>query len=214
MFTGLIQEVGAIEALRPRGGGLELTLSAPGIGPVCEVGESIAVNGTCLTVERALDAGFVCFAGVETVERTTVGEFRSGQAVNLERALAVGEHLGGHFVQGHVDCVGVMTGRREEGETVRFSFEMPGEFMSELVTKGSIAVDGISLTLTDVGESGFGVAVIPHTLASTALRDARPGRRVNIETDILAKYVGRLVRGDAGPSEGLTEGFLAEHGFM
>lgn len=214
MFTGLIQEVGAIEGLRPRGGGLELTVSAPAIGPVCEVGESIAVNGTCLTVERALDAGFVCYAGVETVERTTVGEFRAGGAVNLERALAVGERLGGHFVQGHVDCVGVMTGRREEGETVRFSFEMPAEYLGEVVAKGSIAVDGISLTVTEVRNNGFGVAVIPHTLANTAFRDARAGRKVNIETDILAKYVARLVRGDARSSEGLTEGFLAEHGFM
>ncbi len=204
MFTGLIQEVGTIGAIRQRGGGAELTVSAPSIGPVCEIGESIAVNGTCLTVERPMDAAFVCYAGSETLERTTVGALGTGARVNLERALAVGERLGGHFVQGHVDCVGTLTARHADGETVRLTCEIPTEFMDHLVPKGSIAVDGISLTVTDVGESDFGVAIIPHTLGNTTLADATTGQRVNIETDVLAKYVARLVRGGDTGSGGLT----------
>ena len=214
MFTGLIQEVGRIEALRPRGGGLELTVAAPRIGPSCEVGESIAVNGPCLTVERRLAAGFVCFAGSETLERSTVGELSVGDAVNLERALVVGERLGGHFVQGHVDCVGVLTARREQGETVWLSFEMPAALMRYVATKGSIAVDGISLTVTGTSGNSFETAIIPHTLANTTLERAGAGRRVNIETDILAKYVERLTGAADGGDGGISEQFLAEHGFV
>lgn len=214
MFTGLIQEVGSIAGARPVGGGRQLSIEAPGIGPDCEVGESIAVSGPCLTVEETSARGFVCHAGAETLARSTLAEMGVGVRVNLERALAVGDRMGGHFVQGHVDCIGEITGRREEGTTAWFDLAIPAEFMPYVVPKGSIAIDGISLTVTEVGESMFQVAIIPHTLANTTLKDAGPGDRANVETDLLAKYVERLLaRGEAG-SNGVTESFLAEHGFI
>lgn len=213
MFTGLIQEVGSIRSVRPGGGGADMEVAAPEIGPRAEIGESIAVNGTCLTVERADTWGFVCHAGAETLQRTTVGDLGVGAAVNLERALAVGDRLGGHFVQGHVDCVGEIIGRSDEGSTVRIEVRIPDEYARYVVEKGSIAIDGISLTVTDVSESGFGVAIIPHTLANTTLERARCGQLVNIETDILAKYVMRLLGTEDAP-DGVTRDMLAEHGFM
>ncbi len=212
MFTGLIQEVGHVRGIRRARGGADLSVAAPGIGPTAEIGESIAVNGACLTVEQADERGFVCHAGAETLQRTTIGELTVGAAVNLERALTVGARLGGHFVQGHVDCVGEIVARTDEGSTVRFSIEIPSAYARYVAEKGSIAVDGISLTVTAVEGSRFSVAIIPHTLANTTLRDAGPGRRVNIETDILAKYVERLLGRE--PAGGITTDFLAEHGFI
>jgi len=212
MFTGLIEEVGRIGALRRSGGGADLVIEAPGIGAAAVVGESVAVNGVCLTVEASRPAGFTCHAGAETLARTTIGELGSGAAVNLERALAVGGRLGGHFVQGHVDCVGEIVGRADEGSTVRFTVAMPEDYLRFVVEKGSIAVDGISLTVAEVGGDRFSVAIIPHTLAHTTLESAGRGQRVNIETDILAKYVQRSLGGDA--PGGVTTDFLAEHGFI
>ncbi|MGI5818820.1 MAG: riboflavin synthase [Armatimonadota bacterium] len=213
MFTGLIQEVGSVRSVRPGGGGADVEIAAPGIGPEAVIGESIAVNGTCLTVERSGDWGFVAHAGAETLERTTVGGLRVGSAVNLERALAVGDRLGGHFVQGHVDCVGEIVRRSDEGSTVRLDVEIPGEYARYVVEKGSVAIDGISLTVTEITGSRFGVAIIPHTLANTTLEQARHGQVVNVETDILAKYVMRLL-GRESPSDGVSRDTLAEHGFI
>lgn len=214
MFTGLIQEVGSVRAMRPDGGGADVEIAAPEIGLEAVIGESIAVNGTCLTVERAGDWGFVAHAGAETLERTTIGELQVGSAVNLERALAVGDRLGGHFVQGHVDCVGTIAGREDSGSTVRIHVEIPVEYARYVVEKGSIAVDGISLTVTDVSGGTFGVAIIPHTLVNTTLEHAQSGQQVNVETDILAKYVMRLLGNEAESPEGITRETLAEHGFM
>jgi len=167
MFTGLIEEMGTIRAARSSRGGVDLEVEAPAVGSAAEVGESIAVNGACLTVERPAARGFVCHAGAETLERTTIGELRPGASVNLERALAMGDRLGGHFVQGHVDCVGTLTARRDEGGTVWLWFRIPAAYARYVAEKGSIAVDGISLTVTDISRSVFGVAIIPHTLANT-----------------------------------------------
>lgn len=213
MFTGLILEVGSVRAVRPGRGGADVEIAAPGIGPEAVIGESIAVNGTCLTVERAGDWGFVAHAGAETLERTTIGELGVGSAVNLERALAVGDRMGGHFVQGHVDCVGEIVARADEGSTVRLRVQIPEEYAAYVVEKGSIAIDGISLTVTDITENVFGVAIIPHTLANTTLEHAGRGQSVNIETDILAKYVMRLL-GREDPSDGISRDLLTEHGFM
>lgn len=212
MFTGLIEEVGRIGALRRADGGADLVIEAPGIGATAVVGESIAVNGVCLTVEAPRPGGFTCHAGAETLARTTIGELAAGAAVNLERALAVGGRLGGHFVQGHVDCVGEIVRRADRGSTVYFTVTMPEEYLRFVAEKGSIAVDGISLTVTEVGSAQFSVAIIPHTLAHTTLESAGRGQRVNIETDILAKYVLRYL-GRGGPG-GVTTEFLAEHGFI
>jgi len=212
MFTGLIQEVGRIASVRRSGGGADLSVEAPGIGPLAQTGESIAVSGACLTVERADARGFVCHAGAETLQRTTVGTLAPGAAVNLERALSAGDRLGGHFVQGHVDCVGAIVGRADEGSTVRFTVEIPAEYARYVVEKGSIAIDGISLTVTEVAGARFSVAIIPHTLANTTLASAGRGQRVNIETDILAKYVERLLERE--PDSNISPDFLAEHGFI
>ncbi|MEA3399663.1 MAG: riboflavin synthase [Armatimonadota bacterium] len=212
MFTGLIQEVGAIRRVRPSGGGADLQIQAPQIGPQTEVGESVAINGACLTVEAPGDDGFTCHAGAETLARTTLGELSVGAGVNLERALSVGDRLGGHFVQGHVDCVGRIAARRDEGTTAWFSIEVPPEHARYVVEKGSVAVDGISLTVTEVAGVTFEVAIIPYTLANTTLGTAGPGQRVNIETDILAKYVERLTGGE--PEADISTDFLAEHGFI
>ena len=212
MFTGLIQEVGRLRAIRSAGGGAHLQIEAPLIGPVAEIGESIAVNGTCLTVETSGAWGFTCHAGAETLQRTTVGGLSTGARLDLERALSAGDRLGGHFVQGHVDCVGELVRRSDEGSSVRFEFEIPQQYARYVVEKGSVAVDGISLTVASSTGSTFEVASIPHTLANTTLADAARGRRVNIEVDILAKYVERLV----GPSggDGVSRDTLAEHGFI
>ncbi len=212
MFTGLIQEVGEVRSVRPAGGGAQIEVNSAEIGPRAEVGESIAVNGACLTVEATDEGGFVCHAGEETLRRTTIGRLNSGSRVNLERALQVGDRLGGHFVQGHVDCVGEVVRSIERGSTTALEFELPEEYARYVVEKGSIAVDGISLTVTDVSGTTFGVAVIPHTLAHTTLAGVVPGQQVNIETDILAKYVERL-QGDAGP-EGVSRDLLSRHGFV
>lgn len=212
MFTGLIQEVGRIESVRAVGGGAELAVEAPEIGPHAGIGESIAVNGACLTVERANERGFICHAGEETLERTTIGRLRAGSAVNLERALRVGDRLGGHFVQGHVDCVGEVVGRSDHGSTVRLQFDLPEEYARYVVEKGSVAVDGISLTVTEMTGTAFAVAVIPHTLANTTLDGAESNQQVNIETDILAKYVERLQGGESGSA--VTRDLLARHDFI
>ncbi len=212
MFTGLIQEVGRIRSIRARGEGAQLEVEAEEIGPRAELGESIAVNGTCLTVEGSRPWGFVCYAGGETLDRTTIGLLKIGSPVNLERALRVGDRLGGHFVQGHVDCVGELVERKEEGGTVRLRFDLPEEYARYVVEKGSVAVDGISLTVTETAGTAFGVAIIPHTLAHTTLEAAERGQRVNIETDILAKYVERLQGGET--DEGVSKELLTRHGFI
>ena len=212
MFTGLIQEVGRLGSIRRAGGGAELAVEAPGIGPHAEIGESIAVNGACLTVESSDASGFVCHAGAETLERTTIGHIQAGSAVNLERALRVGDRLGGHFVQGHVDCVGELVELSDEGSSVRLKIEILGEYARYVVEKGSVAIDGISLTVTETAGNVFGVAIIPHTWANTTLDGAERAQKVNIETDILAKYVERHLEGDV--SEGISRDLLARHGFI
>ena len=150
-------------------------------------------------------------AGEETIVRSTANSWRIGQAVNVEPALRAGDRLGGHFVQGHVDAVGQCLARQAHGETVRFDFSLPADLAPFLVEKGSVAVDGISLTVTSVTDGAFGVAVIPHTIAQTTLQGTQPGTPVNLEGDVLAKYVRRAL--GLGTS-GISESFLAEHGYL
>jgi len=210
MFTGLIQEIGAIVAVRPTSTGRDLTVRGPRVAAGAALGDSIAVNGVCLTVTALTPDGFVCHAGAETLDRSTAGAWQPGRVVNLEPALRAGDRLGGHFVQGHVDGVGACRRRTPRGETVAFEFTAPAPLLTFMAEKGSIAVDGVSLTITGLTPDGFGVAIIPHTLAATTLDTMQPGQEVNLEVDILAKYVRRaLGLGDGG----LTREFLAEHGF-
>jgi riboflavin synthase len=216
MFTGLIEESGIIQATRPTATGRDLTIRVPASASVpaslrdANVGDSIAVNGICLTVTALHGDSFVCHAGAETLARSTAGDWQPGSRVNLEQALQVGDRLGGHFVQGHVDCVGACVGRRPVGETIEFSFELPEAQTVYLAEKGSIAVDGISLTIATLNRNRFTVAIIPHTLAQTTLDNMQPGTRVNIEVDILAKYVRRSLGLE---QQGISEDFLREHGF-
>lgn len=211
MFTGIIQEIGLIERIRPTATGRDLTIQAPMLAATAQRGDSIAVNGICLTVTALEGFGFVCHAGAETLARSTARVWQPGRRVNLEPALRVGDRLGGHFVQGHVDCVGECIGRTPYGETIEFSFRLPDEYAVYLAEKGSVAVDGISLTITRVGGSSFSVAIIPYTLAHTTLNEMQPGQEANIEVDILAKYVRRMLSHCASPA--LTEDFLRDHGF-
>jgi riboflavin synthase len=216
MFTGLVEEIGRVESIRAEGTGLSLWVATERIAAESAIGDSIAVSGTCLTAEELRGDAFRCHAGTETVSLTTLGGMRAGQAVNLERALSASSRLGGHFVQGHVDGVGRCVARVAEGETTRFSFAAPEELLRYIAPKGSIAVDGISLTVTGIEGAVFAVAIIPQTIANTTLRDMRPGSEVNLEVDILAKYVARMLGASAsgeGSGSSLSREFLAEHGF-
>jgi riboflavin synthase len=200
MFTGLVEALGRVERVAEENSGRRLTLAWPGLGGTGDplaVGESVAVNGCCLTVVEAERDGdrFVVQAGPETLLRTNLGDKAAGDVVNLERALRVGDRLGGHFVQGHVDTTAALRERRPDGEWEFLAFELDPGWTALMVPKGSIAVDGVSLTLVDVTPGGFSVMLIPHTLAVTTLGTLRPGGRVNIETDMLAKHVQKLVSG-------------------
>jgi riboflavin synthase len=196
VFTGLVEGLGRIVEATAESSGRRLGIDWPELpaGDPLEVGESVAVNGCCLTVVAAGGTRFDVQAGPETLARTNLGGLRTGDRVNLERALAVGDRLGGHFVQGHVDSIAVLRERRREGEWEFLNFGIEPCWTELLVPKGSIAVDGVSLTLVDVALDGFSVMLIPHTLAVTTLGLIRPGDQVNIETDILAKHVRQLLR--------------------
>lgn len=193
MFTGLVETLGIVREVVEEAAGRRLTIDWPGLAEPFEMGESIAVNGCCLTVV-AIDGGqFDAQAGPETLERTNLGAKQAGDRVNLERSLRVGDRLGGHFVQGHVDTTGVLRERRTEGEWEFLAFSVDPRWTPLMVEKGSIAVDGVSLTLVDVNNDGFSVMLIPHTLSATTLGSLKAGDLVNIETDVLAKHVRKLL---------------------
>src|SRR5512140_3114078 len=193
MFTGLVSDMGVVERLEPRAGGARVTIR-PGAMPVDDLalGESVACNGACLTVvDRG--GGRMSFDAVpETLARTTLGTWRAGTEVNLERALAMGERLGGHLVQGHVDGVGDVLSVKPEGQGRRLALSLPAAIAPLVAEKGSIAIDGISLTVAAAGRDRFEVAVIPETLARTTLAKAVAGTKVNLEADVLARHVARL----------------------
>lgn len=195
MFTGLVEGLGRIERIDEEGAGRRLTIAWDGLpeSDPLALGESIAVNGCCLTVVAADGGRFEVQAGPETLARTNLGVRRKGDRVNLERALKVGDRLGGHFVQGHVDTVATLRERRSEGEWEFLAFAIDPAWTPLLVPKGSIAVDGVSLTLVSVETRGFSVMLIPYTLAVTTLGLTQPGDAVNIEADMLAKHVRKLL---------------------
>jgi riboflavin synthase len=194
MFTGLVEALGTVVRLDAAGVGRELVVGEPGLAPQLAPGESVAVNGACLTVVGR-DAGTFRFqVGPETLQRTNLGELAPGDRVNLERALRVGDRLGGHLVQGHIDGLGRVESRQPQGDWDLVWFSCPEALAAQMVGKGSVAVDGVSLTLVDVRPDGFSVALIPHTLAQTTLGAKGPGVPVNLETDLLAKYVWKYLR--------------------
>ena len=193
MFTGLIGDTGVVERVLPRQGGARIVIRPRSLSVHDLVlGESVACSGACLTVvERG--QGLVAFDAVpETLSRTTVGSWRAGTEVNLERALALGERLGGHLVQGHVDAVGEVLSRKPEGQGVRITVALPAAIAPLVAEKGSIAVDGISLTVATAARDRFEIAVIPETLARTTLAKVVAGTKVNLEADVLARHVARL----------------------
>jgi riboflavin synthase len=193
VFTGLVETLGRVTRVVEENGGKRMTLAWPSLNEVLAIGESVAVNGCCLTVVASKGEELEVQAGPETLLRTNLGEKRAGDHVNLERPLRVGDRLGGHFVQGHIDATAVLQSRHREGEWEFLSFSLDSGWTRLLVSKGSIAVDGVSLTIVNVWLDGFSVMLIPHTLAVTTLGLLSPGNRVNIETDILAKHVAKLL---------------------
>jgi riboflavin synthase len=193
MFTGLIVEMGVLLSLERKNAGARLVLRAPTVGPAAEIGESIAVNGCCLTVTTrdGDELGFDLLA--ETLRLTNLGDLAPGARVNLEPALGAGARLGGHFVQGHVDTAAEVLDFSPHGQDFRLEVALPREFAHYVAFKGSIAVDGISLTVAEVREASFACWIIPHTREVTNLRDRSKGQRVNLEFDLLAKYVERIL---------------------
>ncbi len=193
MFTGLVEEVGTVRSVEGDDRGARLTFGAAVVTDGTALGDSIAVSGACLTVVAIDDTGFAVDVVAESLRRTTLGALSAGDPVNLERAVAVGTRLGGHIVQGHVDGTGVVTALTPDGDGVRMSVAVPPEIHRYVVEKGSVTVDGVSLTNASRTADGFQIALIPHTLAVTTLGRRAPGDRVNIEADMVAKYVESLV---------------------
>jgi len=192
MFSGIVEALGTVAELRPEPPGCTLVIREPKIAAETSVADSISVNGCCLTVVET-DAETMAFqAGPETLARTNLGELQTGSPVNLERAMEIGERLGGHFVSGHIDGVGTLLQRQDHGEWSTFWFEVPRALSVQMASKGSIAIDGVSLTIVDSEPDRFSVALIPYTLAVTTLGPLKVGGKVNLETDLLAKYVQRL----------------------
>ncbi len=216
MFTGIIQAVGSIAALEQRGGDMRLSVNA-GKLPMADVGlgDSIAVSGVCLTVVHRDADSFQADVSGETLRLTTLGQLAVNDAVNLEKALTLQTRLGGHLVSGHVDGLGVVTARSEDSRSVRFTIQAPDELARYIAVKGSICVDGVSLTVNAVDGAAFELNIVPHTLAETTLRDYRQGRQVNLEVDLVARYLERLLAGDAAaaPGSGVTRELLESCGF-
>ena len=190
MFTGIVEEVGAVASISHNG----MTVRADTVMSDLKLGDSIAVNGACLTAVSIGGSEFSVDLSPETMRRTSLGDLSPGGVVNLERALAASDRMGGHIVQGHVDGTGRVTSTKEEGDSVIYRVRAPARLMPYIVEKGFIAVDGISLTVVKVGTSSFTLAVIPYTLHNTNLQTISVGARVNLEADILAKYVENLVK--------------------
>ncbi len=214
MFTGLIEEKGKIIRLTPQARGVRLTVDAPMISAGVNIGDSVAVNGTCLTVVKISPPSLEFDAVEETVERSTIRRLKPGSPVNLERSLRVGDRMGGHMVQGHVDGIGTIEDIRSIGGETRFRISAQPEVMKYIVEKGSITVDGISLTVADLGPNWFAVAVIPHSLSATTLADASMGATVNLETDIIGKYVYKFVKNSATDSDQRLLDKLSAGGYL
>lgn len=200
MFTGIVQAIGEVRAITPRDGDVELLIAVGTLGlEGVAIGDSISVSGCCLTVTRLTADSFAADASLETLQVTTLGGWRSGQRVNLEKALRAGDSLGGHYVTGHVDGIATVVGSAADARSLRLEFEVPASLARYVARKGSVCIDGVSLTVNDATHSRFGVNLIPHTLEVTTLGACRPGTQVNLEVDIIARYLERLTRaaGDA-----------------
>jgi len=213
MFTGLIEDTGRITAVDRRGAAAVLTLTTALPVPEIAIGDSVAVNGACLTVTAKTGTALTFDVSPETIAGTTLGWLRSGSSANLERALRLGERLGGHIVTGHIDCIGQLARSSAADRNRVLEFTLPAENARYLISKGSVAINGISLTVNSVTANGFSVNIIPLTQAATNLSVLKVGDKVNIETDIIGKYVERLTR-PWSSANGLSMKSLAENGFL
>ena len=196
MFTGIVRERGRIAAIDGGDGGRHLRIEAPATAAQLDVGDSVSIDGCCLTATAVANGSFSATVVPESLDRTTLGELEPGDDVNLEAAVRAGDPLGGHYVQGHVDGVGRVTGVEAEGDGARLRIEPPAELLRYCVEKGSVAIDGVSLTIASLEDGSFTVALIPHTLLATTLGALKPGDPVNLEADVLAKYVEKLIDSD------------------
>lgn len=219
MFTGIIEAVGTVAAMEPKAEDMRLYIRSGqlDLGDV-KLGDSIAVNGVCLTAVALPGDGFWADVSGETLKRANIGKLKNGAKVNLEKALTPHTRLGGHLVSGHVDGLGEIIERFSDGRSERFRVKAPNKLAKYIAEKGSICVDGISLTVNAIDGAVFELNIVPHTMQETTMLDFKPGRLVNLEVDIIARYLERLVLGEKaaqeGPSEGITEAFLAANGFL
>jgi riboflavin synthase len=211
VFTGIIKASGEIAAMQRKGGDVRLTVRSRGLSWAdYEPGESIAVNGVCLTAVALHEDGFDTDVSVETLNVTALGKLAVGSPVNLEPALSLGERLGGHLVSGHVDCTGTVSSRAADARSIRFTIEIPAEYSRYVAKKGSVCVDGVSLTINEVSENSFEINIIPHTAEVTIIDNYKVGTVVNVEVDLLARYIERLLNPDG---TGISKDFLKAHGY-
>jgi riboflavin synthase len=217
MFTGIIEAVGTVLAISPAGGDMQLSLNSGKLDLTdVALGDSIAVNGICLTVVTLSAKGFVADVSRETMTHTAFSSLKTGSRVNLEKALTPTSRLGGHLVSGHVDGVGEVLQRSEDGRSIRLRIKAPDELARYIAHKGSITVDGISLTVNKVDGAIFELNIVPHTSQETTIDEFVAGRKLNLEVDLIARYLERLLQGEkaAISGQGISEVFLAEHGFL
>ena len=212
MFTGIIKAIGTISAMEKRGGDVRLSVRSDGLPwGEFEIGESIAVNGVCLTAVALHADGFDTDVSVETLDVTGLGDLDTGSAVNLEPSISLGERLGGHLVSGHVDCTGEVTAVASDARSIRLTIEIPREYARYVAKKGSVCVDGVSLTVNEVSGNSFELNIIPHTAEVTIIGGYRKGTVVNVEVDLLARYLERLLAKD---DDGISLDFLKAHGYV
>jgi riboflavin synthase len=211
MFTGIIKAKGTISAMEKRGGDVRLTVRSDGLPwDEFELGESIAVNGVCLTAVTLHENGFDTDVSVETLDVTALGGLAKGSEVNLEPSISLGERLGGHLVSGHVDCTGKVVSRTADARSIRLAIEIPKDYARYVAKKGSVCVDGVSLTVNEVSGNTFELNIIPHTADVTIMGGYATGTVVNVEVDLLARYLERLLSGDG---DGISLEFLKAHGY-
>jgi riboflavin synthase len=213
MFTGIIAAIGQVESVQPKGGDLKLQIATGKLDLAdVKLGDSVALNGVCLTVVEMKAASLSFDVSKESLQRTSLNKISTGSEVNLEKAMAVGDRLGGHIVSGHVDGLGKVVSLQASARSVQFRFETPAELMRYIVEKGLICIDGISLTVNKVGDNWFEVNIIPHTMQETIISNYQSGSQVNLEVDIIARYLERLM--PEATSKGITKETLMKNGFI
>ncbi|WP_304507035.1 riboflavin synthase [Anaerotignum sp.] len=214
MFTGLIEEIGFIDKVISQNSGGQLVIHAKTIQEGAKLGDSIAVNGVCLTVTNLTKVSFTADVMPETLKRSNLGQLQKGTPVHLERAMAANGRFGGHMVSGHIDGTGIISGKKNEGNATRIFINADPDLLKQIIEKGSIAIDGVSLTVISVDNEQFSIGIIPHTGTQTTLLDKKIGDQVNLETDIIAKYIQRFLENNSAQQDKpLTLEFLKENGF-